>query len=432
MYAELSIQQRLSFGRRWSEGKSGDPSPAEGATGTQTGKAATCESPDTKQATREMQSRLHVIQLNRNFNPGTGVANVALALEGYLQDQGVQVSRFDMTSARYPLAQRERSNPITRRLFTVAEAMWYGAAASRHVRRIRKSSQTISISHADATRGDIYVNHGLLKGALAKKPLLPRIASTVMYAPLLLREEYRFRKQPHSLVICLTQADAELLQSLYPTNRMPITVIPNGVDLEHFRPPSSAERVAAREYFGLRPENDYILFVGHEVQRKGLPILLEAIKLLPHSHGALVVGGEPAEVLQAIESVGPDLLADGSVLLAGRQPDARAAYWAADAFCLPSAYETGPLVLLEALACGLPCLMTDVGIARSVIVDGINGRIVPRDAQALADAVLGVIGMRRQRMQTAPPSASTDLSRYSWKRAGHAYLRVIRETASKG
>ena len=59
--------------------------------------------------------------------------------------------------------------------------------------------------------------------------------------------------------------------------------------------------------------------------------------------------------------------------------------WASDVLVLPSAYEANALVVLEALACGLPVVSTRVGFAPDIVVDGENGFLVERDAASLGD-----------------------------------------------
>ncbi len=68
---------------------------------------------------------------------------------------------------------------------------------------------------------------------------------------------------------------------------------------------------------------------------------------------------------------------------AGAQRDPVPFLWAADLLVLPSAYEANALVVLEALACGLPVVSTRVGFAPDILVDGENGFIVERDATSV-------------------------------------------------
>jgi Cu+-exporting ATPase len=87
-------------------------------------------------------------------------------------------------------------------------------------------------------------------------------------------------------------------------------VIPNGVDIERFRVPSAAERLAARGSLGLDADSWVAVFIGHEFDRKGLPLALEAVARTPGVQ-LLVVGGTPQMLERAratAERVGADTL----------------------------------------------------------------------------------------------------------------------------
>jgi UDP-glucose:(heptosyl)LPS alpha-1,3-glucosyltransferase len=74
------------------------------------------------------------------------------------------------------------------------------------------------------------------------------------------------------------------------------------------------------------------------------------------------------------------------VHFAGRLADPTPAFHAADVFALPSAYESFGLVVLEALAFGLPVVVTDVGVVPEVVDDGVNGFVVTADAREIVTA----------------------------------------------
>jgi glycosyltransferase involved in cell wall biosynthesis len=83
-----------------------------------------------------------------------------------------------------------------------------------------------------------------------------------------------------------------------------------------------------------------------------------------------------------------DLRLEDVVLFAGETSDVRPFLAAADVFVLPSEREGLPLVILEAMALGLPCIAAEAGGNREVIEDGVNGFVVPAgDAGRLADAI---------------------------------------------
>jgi len=139
-------------------------------------------------------------------------------------------------------------------------------------------------------------------------------------------------------------------------------VIPVPVDCGHFRPPHREERAAARRRLGIDEDAFVAIYVGHLEARKAVDRLVEALDLVARSVPAarlLLVGGakgtaEDTEV--ALRELVGGLGLDEAVTFCGVQPDPRPYLWAADVLVLPSVREGMPNSLLEAMACGLPCV----------------------------------------------------------------------------
>jgi glycosyltransferase involved in cell wall biosynthesis len=167
------------------------------------------------------------------------------------------------------------------------------------------------------------------------------------------------------------------------------TVIYNGVNLDTFHPVNKGE---SRKTLGL-PQNRKIIFsVRRLVYKNGLDTLIESIPLLTRDHPNLlfvVAGKGPSRKL--IEDRIKELGIDNNIKLTGFVPDRLLPvyYGAADYFILPSASGEGlPLVLLEAMACGLPVIATAVGGTPEIIQHMKNGVLVPpRNPEAMAEAL---------------------------------------------
>ena len=141
--------------------------------------------------------------------------------------------------------------------------------------------------------------------------------------------------------------------------------IPNGVDMEVFRPIPREEACA---HLKLDPGERYLVSVGHLVERKGHHILIEALALLKGRHRPVptlvIIGasGEEGDYSRVLPQLISGHGLEGRVILAGEQPPERLPYWygAADALCLASSKEGWANVLLESLACGTPVIGTRV------------------------------------------------------------------------
>jgi glycosyltransferase involved in cell wall biosynthesis len=152
--------------------------------------------------------------------------------------------------------------------------------------------------------------------------------------------------------------------------------IPNGVDLERFRPPAPGERSAARAALGL-PAGPVVLFVGRLLEKKGVPVVIETARRRPAVH-FLVVGDGPLAGLVA--AAGPNV----TRLAAVPPAEMPRVYHAADASLLPSRGEGLPLSVQEAMACGVPVLVSaDDAFSAGVAASG-GGLAAPREAEAIA------------------------------------------------
>lgn len=159
------------------------------------------------------------------------------------------------------------------------------------------------------------------------------------------------------------------------------------VDLKEFRPATREERAAAREKYGVRADDHIVATAGRLVEQKGQRFLIEAFKKVASEHGAakLFVFGEGAR-RGDLENLVRSMNLEGSVFLPGATP-AQDIFALADVFVLPSLWEGMPLILLEAMASGLPVIATDVSGSRELVSEG-NGFIVPpKDSGALAEKI---------------------------------------------
>ncbi len=182
--------------------------------------------------------------------------------------------------------------------------------------------------------------------------------------------------------------------------RMPIAVVPTGIDLERFRP---GDREAARRAMGLTPEQALLLYVGRLDREKSVHRILAAFERIattvPHARLVLVGQGSQADRLRRLAASLP--VRDGIRFLGVRPHDALApCYRAADLFLFASETETQGLVLAEAAACGLPAVAVSAPGCDEVVRDGETGLLAKAEATALADAAIDLLldPARRQAM----------------------------------
>lgn len=163
--------------------------------------------------------------------------------------------------------------------------------------------------------------------------------------------------------------------------------IPSWYDSALFRPPSAGERESARQALGIAGSRPVLATVGNCEPVKNHPLVLRALALLLRQRPDwfyVHAGGEDPE--QTDRRLAEHLGIAGQCAFLGFTGDPRAALWAADLFAMPSAREGFSIAALEAAACGLPLLLTDVAGLRDLQNRIPRARWVPPEPAALAAA----------------------------------------------
>jgi glycosyltransferase involved in cell wall biosynthesis len=199
--------------------------------------------------------------------------------------------------------------------------------------------------------------------------------------------------------------------------------VPKGVDAGLFRPDGSSLRQVLR-----LEDKRVVLAVARLVPLKNLRLLLDAIAIVatrvPDVHLVIVGEGPEAEALKQ-HAAALDLT--GAVTFVGYLPqrDTPPVYRAADVFALSSDFDNSPNVLLEAMACGLPIVTTDVGGVREFVTDRIGGRIVPpKDAAALAAAIELYLGSSTAARDAGAHNRTAAVTQFSWRASAQRLLDV--------
>ncbi|MGZ8941567.1 MAG: glycosyltransferase family 4 protein [Methylobacter sp.] len=191
---------------------------------------------------------------------------------------------------------------------------------------------------------------------------------------------------PRSIVSCSVQA-ASIHQALGYA-REKFTIIPNGYNMEEFAVDSEAREQLRREW-GISEKTILLGMVARYDPQKDHANLINALRLINHktmSFQCILVGSEMdsnnQELCRLIENQG---LRD-NVLLLGRRHDIPNVMNALDIHVLSSLGEAFPNALAEAMACGTPCVTTDVGDA-AVIVGDTGWIVPPSNSELLANAI---------------------------------------------
>lgn len=191
----------------------------------------------------------------------------------------------------------------------------------------------------------------------------------------------------HAVVVVLSSRMQDYLIA-HGFNMPDIRLIPNGVDIAHFHPISTPPAPADRP--------GVVVCVSILRYEKGIDVLLQAWRLvqkqLAQSSQAqlIIVGDGPLQ--EQLEYMAQALGIADSVEFAGLQSDVPIQLHRGNLAVLPSRFEGMPNAVLEAMACGLPCVATRVSGSEDIIQHGINGLLVePQDYESMAKALLTLL-----------------------------------------
>ena len=202
-------------------------------------------------------------------------------------------------------------------------------------------------------------------------------------------------------------------------------IIPNGIDLEWFGP-------GVEPLPELRDGRPTILFVGrYSEPRKGLKYLLRALpevrRVIPNVRLVIVGKGRPQHIQRYLTTHGHD-----EVVLAGcvSRHDLARYYASCDVFCAPSTGgESFGIVLLEAMASGLPVVASQIPGYASVMRDGQEGALVePKRPEQLARALIRLLQAPDMRQRMASQGQIT-AKEYSWEKVSRRVLKYYRDVA---
>jgi UDP-glucose:(heptosyl)LPS alpha-1,3-glucosyltransferase len=286
----------------------------------------------------------------------------------------------------------------------------------------RRRPDTVVICQVDALFGDVFVCRSLHKGFLERHPSRTwMLLRNPLHLFVLARDHVRFRWNVHQRIVALSQPNKDEIMRLYGVADDRITVIPNGVDLDRFQPSAEARRDLRRQ-MSIGDDEFVAIFVGHEFERKGLRVVLEALTSLL-ARGVrltLVVAGrdDPARLRSEFAHLGD------AVRFVGNRADVERYYAAADVFVMPAAFDISPLVGPEALAAGLPILMTDVGGVRDYLRDGENGWFIAREAGDVAAKIERLVRDRELLRQLSSRARASVMDR-DWRVIAARFVDVI-------
>ncbi|WP_114969469.1 glycosyltransferase family 4 protein [Rhodoferax ferrireducens] len=288
------------------------------------------------------------------------------------------------------------------------ENTWHGQIQTIHVRPVRHNL--------------FFARHGIRRFVQwLKVALSPRLITYVLL------EGARFKSRPSRTVVATSENLRRECEQAYPDSTLVVSVIVPGTNL----PVNLPSRRAARQMLDLPQDRPLVLFVANDYARKGLDTLLKAMANLPAEVGLFVVGN-PRSASKYRQEAGR-LGLEQRIHFLGSLDDLSPAYCAADCLAHPTLEDSFAMVVLEALAHGLPVIVSGPGHCgiSSQLTHGVDAMLLPdpKDPQALSRLIGSVLG---------DPGLAAHLHRnglkfaqlHSWERAALQYEQLYLQAAS--
>jgi UDP-glucose:(heptosyl)LPS alpha-1,3-glucosyltransferase len=340
--------------------------------------------------------RLRIAVLNRIFKPTAGGAerySIAL-VEQLAQRHEIHVFAQQIDHQWPGVRYHRIPLPFTRPRWL--NQLWFALATWWQTR----SGFDVVHSHENTWHGRVQtvhvvpVKYSLLQGLSGARLALRwiKIATSPRLLVYLALEHARYDVADGRCIALASSTQEQVMAVCFPQSVAACEVVTPGVAAVPGRS-APEQRLAARSQLGLPQHGRCVLFVGNDFRKKGLPVLIEALVPLPDDVFVAVVGNaaQKAFVKQELDASGQS----ARIFFLGALPAVELAYQAADCLAHPTLEDTFAMVVLEAMAHGVPVVVSSAtycGISALLTAD-VDALLLsdPRDAAALQTALMRVL-----------------------------------------
>ena len=205
-----------------------------------------------------------------------------------------------------------------------------------------------------------------------------------------------------------------------------VAVCYSGVNLDEFHPRNrNVFRVDTRKKFGVKDHEPLILFVGNPFSRKGLDYLIKALSFFKDREFKLLVSGkdDPTPYIQLSKKLGID---KKIIYNLGLTSEIKKIFAAADMFVFPTLYEPFGLVILEAMASGLPVITSRIAGAAELIDHNIDGLVLknPENVDEVRESIQYLLD-NPKKSKLIGKKAREKAETYSWANTAKCMLKVL-------
>jgi len=241
---------------------------------------------------------------------------------------------------------------------------------------------------------------------------------------------YNMKSKHTKKIISVSSVMEREIINILGRDKKDIAVIPNGINPTKFNPEIRKKyRQTIMERHGLKEKDFTILFVGYYHLRKGLQFLLKAFPFIKSNNVKLMIVGNDTFGRSYIDSIIKENHLEDRIIFAGTQPKVYEYFAAGDLLALPTLYEPFGNVVLEAMACGLPSIVSKLAGVSDLIQDRENGLIVedPTNSEEIAEKINQVVE-NKELYKKISANAYITATKYSWDQIAEETLSLFEET----
>jgi glycosyltransferase involved in cell wall biosynthesis len=363
--------------------------------------------------------KLRIAVFNRTFSPtGGGAERYSIALVEQLSarhDMHVFAQEIDH---QWPgVTYHKVSAPLRKPRWV--NQLWFATMTWWATRR----GFDVVHSHENTWHGEVQTVHVLpvkynlfhARGGLRLVLRWIKVLTSPRLLAYLALERARYAPRPGRQVVVTSESLRPIMEVAYPACRAAVSVVTPGITLPDL-PVTLDRKREARTQLGLPAEGPCLLFVGNDYRKKGLEALLQALTQLP-ADVVLAVVGNPAHIAE-FRALAETLKLGVRVFFLGALKDVSPAYEAADTLVHPTFEDTFAMVVLEAMAHGLPVVVSGpkyCGIS-GLLSQGVNALMLddPRDVAELT-RVLGDLLAQVRLRETLSEGAVAFAAHYQWR-----------------
>ena len=314
-----------------------------------------------------------------------------------------------------------------------------------HKKAVKKQNFDVILGFGNTLYMNVYQSHGGVHWLSAKRRVYSEkseIKRAIKRLIILLSlkqwarawiESAPFRLYPRPRIVAISQMIKKDMSSYFNVKDADIKVVYNGVDTSRYNQDlRHSHKGRLRKQLGIREDEVVFLFVSYDLKKKGIEPLVEAVSRLKQmgntNFRVMVVGGLPYKaVSRQIKAF--DI--EDKILFTGPVRSIEAYYANSDVFVLPTYYDACSLVVIEAMASGLPSITTTSNGAAGIINDGKDGYIISHPPRSLDLAQkMELLLNDEKRHQMSREALRTGLS-YSEEKNHQEMMGILREVTAQ-